>query len=77
MLIEGKYCSLETDNPVKGQAVVDYMDWVYEQNKDTIQKEAFRIWMEGEYYHDYDGRDKCLRLRESKINLKGSQSDES
>lgn len=41
MLIEGKYCTLETEDPVKGQAIVDYFDWTYEQNKDEIMKEAF------------------------------------
>lgn len=69
MLIEGKYCSLETDDPVKGQAIVNYVDWTYEQNKEQIMKEAFEAWMYSERLHEYNGSPKSVQFKDENGNV--------
>ena len=46
MLVEGKYCSLETEDEIKSQAVVNYMDFVMSQHKEAIVKEAVEAYVE-------------------------------
>lgn len=65
MLIEGKHCTLETDDPVKGQAIVNYIDWSFKQGYDQIIKDAFEIYVNSEAGHDYDGRPKLLEIRDN------------
>ena len=63
MLIEGKHVSLETSDPVKGQAIVNYVDWIYENNKEEIMKEAMELYFNGEYRLGYDGTPNPLVLK--------------
>jgi len=46
MLVEGKYCSLETEDEVKGRSIVNYMDFVMAQHKEVIIKEAVSAYCE-------------------------------
>lgn len=46
-VIEGKWVTLETEDEVKGQTIVNYMDWILETNKEEIAKKAVDMWFEG------------------------------